>query len=99
MKNQGHQNKETEYIERRRYIRLDVVFPVEFQFLDQETGGSISDIKQGFTRDVGKGGICLEVNNIEEGFEQILRKKDARLDIRMHIPLGRREVKAVAAIA
>ncbi|MFC1624255.1 PilZ domain-containing protein [Candidatus Omnitrophota bacterium] len=88
-----------ENAERRKYIRLNVVFPVEFQFLDPETGGSISDIKQGFTRDVGKGGICLEVNNIEEGFEEILRLKKARLDLRLHIPLGKREVKAVASIA
>ncbi|HDP16416.1 MAG TPA: hypothetical protein ENN16_01010, partial [Candidatus Omnitrophica bacterium] len=86
-------------VERRQYIRLNAVFPVEFQFLDCETGGSISDIKQGFTRDVGKGGICLEVNNIEEGFEDILKGKKAKIDLRLHIPLGGRETKAVATIA
>ena len=59
-----------EHVERRKYIRLNVVFPVEFQFLDPETGGSISDIKQGFTRDIGKGGICLEVNNVEEALKR-----------------------------
>ena len=86
-------------IERRRYIRLNAVFPVEFQFLDPETGGSISEIRQGFTRDVAKGGICLEVNAIEEGFEEILRQQKAKLDLHLHIPLGYREVKAVAGIA
>ncbi|MFC1667146.1 PilZ domain-containing protein [Candidatus Omnitrophota bacterium] len=90
---------ESEHLERRRYIRLNVVFPVEFQFLDPETGGSISDIKQGFTRDVGKGGICLEVNNIEEGFEKLLEEQKARLDLHLHIPLPRKETRAVAAIA
>jgi len=85
--------------EHRQYIRLNAVFPVEFQFLDPDTGGSISEIKQGFTRDVGKGGICLEVNTTEEGFEEIMQKQVARLDLRLHIPLSYRETKAVAGIA
>lgn len=98
--NDPTQVKEEEvHIERRRYIRLNVVFPVEFQFLDPETGGSISEIKQGFTRDVAKGGICLEVNNIEEGFEETLRQHKAKLDLHLHIPLGQREVRAIASIA
>ncbi|MEE8317470.1 MAG: PilZ domain-containing protein [Candidatus Omnitrophota bacterium] len=99
MEKKKSQDNQTQQAERRRYIRLKAVFPVEFQFLDPETGGSISDIKQGFTSDVGKGGICLEVNNIEEGFEEILKEQTLRLDIRLHLPLGQRETKAVAGIA
>jgi hypothetical protein len=92
-------NKNPDNVEHRKYIRLNVIFPVEFQFIDPETSGSISEIKQGFTRDVGKGGICLEVNNLEEGFEQILREGNARLDLRLHVPLTRPETKAIAKIA
>ena len=92
-------DKQTDFAERRKYIRLNAVFPVEFQFLDLETSGSISDIKQGFTRDIGKGGICLEVNNIEEGFEEILMAKKAGLDLRLHVPLRHKETRAVASIA
>jgi len=107
MKQDEHENKPKDSLEdkqanptnRRKYIRLNAVFHVEFQFLDPETKGSISDIKQGFTRDVGKGGICLEVNNIEEGFEAILREKKAKLSINLNMPLGYRETKAVADIA
>ncbi|MDP2912225.1 MAG: PilZ domain-containing protein [Candidatus Omnitrophota bacterium] len=88
-----------ETIERRKYIRLNVIFPVEFQFIDPETSGSVSEIKQGFTRDVGKGGICMEVNNLEEGLEQVLREGKAKLDIRLHVPLSRPETKAIAKIA
>ena len=91
--------KKSSHAERRQYIRLDVAFPVEFQFLDPETGGSISDIKQGFTRDIGKGGVCLEVNNSEEAFEDTLKAKKAHLDLRIHIPLSHRETKAIASIA
>jgi len=104
MRKNIHENKDKKSIneentDQRQYIRLKVIFPVEFQFLDPETGGSICDIKQGFTRDVGKGGICLEVNNIEEGFEDILKAQKAKLDLRLHIPLGDRETKAIATIA
>jgi len=91
--------KESQPVERRKYIRLNVVFPVEFQFIDPETSGSISEIKQGFTRDVGKGGICLEVNNLEEGLEQTLKEQRAKLDLRLHIPLTTPETKAIAKIA
>lgn len=91
-------DKQDEFTERRSYIRLKVVFPVEFQFLDPETGGSISDIKQGFTRDIGKGGICLEVNNIEEGFEQLLKEGKVKLDLNLHIPLAHRETRAQAKV-
>ncbi len=92
-------NKIPENIEHRNYIRLNVIFPVEFQFIDPETSGSISEIKQGFTKDVAKGGICLEVNNLEEGLEQIVIEGRAKLDIRLHIPLSLPETKAIAKIA
>lgn len=92
-------NKAPQTIEHRKYIRLNVIFPVEFQFIDPETSGSISEIKQGFTRDVGKGGICLEVNNLEEGLEQVLKEGRVKLDLRLHVPLTRPETKAIAKIA
>ncbi len=92
-------NKNPENVEHRKYIRLNVIFPVEFQFIYPETSGSISEIKQGFTKDVGKGGICLEVNNLEEGLEQVLKEGRAKLDLRLHVPLARPETKAIAKIA
>jgi len=92
-------NKSPESIEHRKYIRLNAAFPVEFQFIDAETSGSISDIKQGFTRDVSKGGICLEVNNLEEGLDQVMKEGRAKVDIRLHIPLSMPETKAIAKIA
>ena len=91
-------DRNPEKVEHRKYIRLNVIFPVEFQFIDPETAGSVSEIKQGFTRDVGKGGICLEVNNLEEGLEQVLKEGRVKVDLRMHVPLSRPETKAIAKI-
>ena len=45
--------------ERRRYVRLKTIFPVEFQFIDADKNPT-SYIFQGFTRNVGKGGMCIE---------------------------------------
>lgn len=93
-KNQGEGN-----VERRQYIRLKAIFPVEFQFIDSETSGSVSDIKQGFTKDISKGGICLEANNIEEGLEALLKNQKVKIDLSIHIPVEAAETKAIANIA
>ena len=44
---------------RRKYVRLNTVFPIEFQLVDNQKH-PISPLLQGFTRDVGKGGMCIE---------------------------------------
>jgi len=43
----------------RKYLRLNTVFPVEFNAVDQDKK-PISVVMQGFTRNVGKGGMCIE---------------------------------------
>jgi len=43
----------------RKYLRLNTVFPVEFNAVDQDKK-PISAVTQGFTRNVGKGGMCIE---------------------------------------
>ena len=47
-------------LSRRKYIRLDVIFPVEFQVIDEKKEPK-SPILQGFTCNIGKGGMCIEV--------------------------------------
>jgi c-di-GMP-binding flagellar brake protein YcgR len=44
----------------RKYLRLNSIFPVEFNVVNQEKT-PVSAVMQGFTRDVGKGGMCIEV--------------------------------------
>ena len=45
--------------DKRKYLRLNTVFPVEFNAVDQDKNPT-SDVTQGFTRNVGKGGMCIE---------------------------------------
>jgi c-di-GMP-binding flagellar brake protein YcgR len=48
----------------RQYIRLNTVFPVEFHTVD-DIKNPTSSMLQGFTRDVGKGGMCIEVKSMK----------------------------------
>jgi len=93
------QKKEEPLPERRRYIRLDTVFPVEFRLKSRGREEFLSDWLQGFTRDVGKGGLCLAVNNLCRDVVVALREKKADLVLKIDIPLKREEVPALAKIA
>ncbi|MGE5279151.1 MAG: hypothetical protein ACM3L6_00195 [Deltaproteobacteria bacterium] len=71
--------------ERRRYRRLDQIFPVEFQLLD-ETGAARSDWRQGFTQDVSDGGLCLTLRLVSPGDVERLKARTANVALRVHIP-------------
>jgi hypothetical protein len=87
------------HADRRKFIRLRWVFPVEFRLLDPQTGEPISDFMQGFTADVSKGGILLRANCLKPEFITMLQKKDAKLSVNINIHFGYKPVKAIAAIA
>lgn len=85
--------KESYLPERRLYKRLDHVFPVEFQYADpqkQPRGGW----RQGFTQDIGRGGLCLTVNQLTP--EDIGFFSDAAntVFLNIHIPLKLEAVRA-----
>lgn len=67
---------------RRNYLRLDAIFPIEFQLIDNKKEPK-SPLLQGFTCNVGKGGMCLEVK-AEKGkipFEIIPQQTKLKLTI------------------
>jgi len=85
--------------ERRRYIRLDSVFPVEFKFKDLKLK-DLSSWLQGFTNNISYGGICLVVNNLSRENEEILKRRDEiKVSLNIHIPLSKEPVSAFAKIA
>ncbi len=85
-------------VERRRFRRLDHIFPVEFRFVDQENK-PLSGWYQAFTQDVSDGGLCITVHHIEFGDVKFLSDKNALLLMNIHIPLGERGVSALARAA
>ncbi|MBD3264102.1 MAG: hypothetical protein GF375_03250 [Candidatus Omnitrophica bacterium] len=84
--------------ENRRYIRISTVLPVEF-FLYDKRGKRITPWLQGFTCDIGKGGICLQVNDLWWGFWDRLSQEGASLFLRVNYPLRNKTLTFKANIA
>ena len=83
----------------REFIRLDSVFPVEFQFLS--SGGKLEGIAyHGFTSNISKGGLCLELFKAESEMLAVLNKeKDVKLGLKIHIPVGRPAIAASGIVS
>ncbi|MFC1807066.1 PilZ domain-containing protein, partial [Candidatus Omnitrophota bacterium] len=92
------ENMAQEFSERRRFIRLNSVFPVEFS-LYFTPKKSASDIYQGFTHDVSEGGLCLKVRNLKSEDEHFIIYKRAGLRLKINLPLRHDPIYANAEIA
>ena len=82
----------------RKYIRLDSVFPVEFQVVGLDGESQLSEWLQGFTRNVGKGGLCLEVNRLPQELIPLLNGRQVKLCLKIEMPAVNRPVSALASI-
>jgi len=91
--------KEPGTSERRRYLRLDTVFPVLFRLESPDGKQILSAWQQGFTRNVSKGGICLEVNNFSPDLALALKENKAKLSLEIEMPMIKKPVKAQAQVA
>jgi TolA-binding protein len=91
--------KEIQDKNQRRYLRLDTVFPVEFRIESPDAREYLSGFKQGFTNNIGPGGICLSVNNLEEPLADLLRKHDVSIALKIEIPVFNNPVSARAQVA
>lgn len=90
--------KKDEFTERRRYVRLETVFPIEFQVFLKEKDQAISGLMQGFTRNVSEGGMCLEVNELENGFVNEILFPNNELGLYINIPHKKEPIKARAEV-
>jgi len=93
------QRQERSGREHREYIRLDSVFPVQFRLVTQDGANFLSDWLQGFTNNVGKGGICLSVNNLNPEFAKLIREQQVKLSLDIEMPLTKSPVGAQARVA
>ena len=71
--------------ERRQYIRISTVLPVEFRIIDED-GKAVTPWLQGFTQDISKGGICLVVNDLWWGYIDKISPHGTRLYVRINLP-------------
>ena len=84
--------------ERRKYIRLDTVFPVSFKLLSLDEKQNFSDWLQGFTNNVGKVGICLDINNLNPELAKLIKEQRTKLSLNIEMPLSRNPVSALAKV-
>lgn len=82
------------FSERRKYIRISTVLPVEFFLKKGEE--RITPWLQGFTNNISYGGICIIVNDLWWGFADRIRENN-KINLIIHLPLGK-EIKAEAAL-
>ncbi|MFA5090307.1 MAG: PilZ domain-containing protein [Candidatus Omnitrophota bacterium] len=85
--------------EQRRYVRMDTVFPVEFRLFNPLTKQIVFDWQQGFTNDIGKGGICLSVHKLGPELAGALKDGKVRLTLRIELPFSNSVVRAQAKLA
>lgn len=82
------------YKNRRKYVRLETVFPIEYQVISAEKGEAITDLQQGFTRNVSKGGMCLEINELQKGVVEKMGKPGTRILVYINMPFSKDPIKA-----
>jgi hypothetical protein len=85
--------------ERRQYTRLDSVFPVQFKIVSSEGKTALSDWIQGFTNNVGKGGLRLDVNNLKPELIALLKSGNVAVFLQIQMPLILPAVNAQASIS
>ncbi|RKY32331.1 MAG: hypothetical protein DRP74_02780 [Candidatus Omnitrophota bacterium] len=85
--------------ERRQFIRLDTVLPVQFRIIGIDSKKFLSDWLQGFTNNIGKGGICLAIINLNPDLSGILKNKEAKVVLSIEIPVSITPISASAKVA
>jgi hypothetical protein len=83
--------------DKRKYVRLNKIFPVELKIVDSQNK-PLSDLMQGFTRDVSFSGVCVEINSLTLIHSELLKDSKNKLQVFLNIPLKQNPIKAIARI-
>ena len=82
--------------EQRIYTRIATVFPVEIRFVDKKTGKPISKRIQCFTRDISKGGMCLQLYAPQQSFFDYLDSDQYYMSLIITPPFSKHPITAFA---
>jgi hypothetical protein len=92
-------NKDQLIPEQRKYLRLDSVFPVQFRLETPDGKVFLSDWLQGFTNNLGRGGMCLSINNLNLQLLKLLEGKKAKLSLEIDILISSKPISARGSVA
>ncbi len=86
-------------IDKRKYIRLKSIFPVEFRIISSpEEKESTQSWHQGYTCNVSEGGLYLETAHLDEAMLAQANKMQVTLELLISIPLSSQPVHVRAKI-
>ncbi len=90
----------SEIQEQRRYLRLDSVFPIEFQLVNKEDRLPLSELYEGFTRNVGKGGMGIFAKTLKEKDKEFFKfiPHETKLKVIINIPLDKEPIESFATV-
>lgn len=90
--------RKSDVLERRKYIRLDSVFPVEI-YLHSHQNSSAPRLVQAFTRDVSLGGLCLAINDPDNHLLTIVTAGTTPFDVSINMPVTGKPIQARVRVA
>ncbi len=85
--------------DKRKYVRMSTVFPVEIEIFTAGGEKSSSHLLQGFTRDVSSGGMCVEMKSFGKNTERLFFVEDSAVDLTINPTFSIKPVKARGRIA
>ncbi|MBI5149842.1 MAG: PilZ domain-containing protein [Candidatus Omnitrophica bacterium] len=86
-------------VNKRQYIRLKSIFPVEFKMAAAGHGPGRHPWYQGYTANVSEGGICLETSYFDESLFQHLGRENVTVELLLRIPMRSQPIRAKAKVA
>jgi len=94
----SNKNKNNSGIEQRKYLRSNIIFPVQFRLESVDGKNFLSDWLQGFTNNISSGGIALCVNNLERSVLKLIVSKQAKLLLEINLSMSRKPIPATAQV-
>ncbi len=85
--------------EKRQYVRMKTVFPVEFEVLNERGESQSQDLLQGFSRDVSQGGLCIEYKSLQKTSENAFAQPGTFLSLTINPPFSLHPIQAKACVA
>ncbi|HXV19172.1 MAG TPA: PilZ domain-containing protein [Candidatus Omnitrophota bacterium] len=86
-------------IEKRQYVRMNTVFPVEFEIVGENGNERLPHAVQGFTRDVSAGGMCIEFKSFGKDGEKLTFHQETYLALVINPTFSRHPIRANARVA
>ncbi len=82
--------------DKRFFPRLHTIFPIEFKLANENQPREQFQWFQGYTKNVGRGGICLETVSLKRDLIQRLDQEDTYIDLNIRVPFTPEPIKARA---